>query len=110
MTRVIDSSARVAPQPVHPLRSLAQARRYVRERAAFACQSGVLFALRIGEAYAVFSNSRDNPIFVHLGGVWYEIDEVASEARRSRHRAAAHPLEHCTPKPRAELLGMLDAQ
>lgn len=84
-----------------------QAGGYVAHRAIF--QGSNLFSERRGNAYVVYSYGYHFPLFVHVGGVWYENMDKYS-ASTSRQQSQARP-RGCSTERRSteELKRLIDA-
>lgn len=60
------------------------------------------FGEQRGDAYVVFSYGHHWPLFVYLGGTWYENQEKYSPTT-SKHRGQLHPLEDTEKVSLAEI-------
>ena len=67
------------------------ARRYVQSRREFTGNNIVAVHRRRDDLYAVFSYGTHWPLFIYVGGLWYENSDKCSPAT-SKHHTQCHPL------------------
>jgi hypothetical protein len=111
--QVIDSSAARELQTLPALPVYSMVRTWVRRREPFRCGAPVVFGVRRGSLYCVFSQSHAFPLFVHDGKRWLENASRKPQGLNltwlRRHRSVAHPIEQTRPCTHEQILSTLHA-